>query len=256
MSRLFFRNINVFVLTFCFFITNLSAAAALSDADKKAISAAFTANFPQIKVNTVSETVFDGVFELVLDSSESVYVNRTADHMLVGAKHLAVKGPGQVVDVTEQRKANGRKNAIANLNPDDAVVFKAEGEKTTPVYVFTDVDCGYCRKLHEEVPELQKAGIEVQYYAWPRAGVQSAAGNKMHNVWCAKNQQDAMTAAKAGQAVPDAAKDCNSPLAEQLKLGLQLGVAGTPAIYTASGRQIGGFAKAKDLIKLIREESM
>lgn len=254
MFCLFSRNINRFVALFLLSLSCVSSAAPLSEADKEAISAAFTTNFPQINVMSVSDTVFDGVFELLLDNSESVYVNRAADHMLVGAKHLEIKGPGQVVDVTEQRKSVSRKSAIAHLDVKEAVVFEGEGEKTTPIYVFTDVDCGYCRKLHEEVPELQKAGIEVQYYAWPRAGVKSSAGTKMHNVWCAEDQQVAMTVVKSGGSIPAAKEGCKSPLAEQLKLGVKLGVAGTPAIFTESGRQIGGYAKAQDLIKLIREE--
>lgn len=247
-----FRQLLITVAIFC--ISGISVGAELSKTEKAAISDAFTKNFPQISVKEVTTTPFGGMYELLLDSNEVVYVDKGAENLLVGAKHLAVTGPGQVVDVSEQRKSKGRKEALASLNPEEAVIFKGEGESTTPIYVFTDVDCGYCRKLHEEVPELQKAGIEVQYYAWPRAGVESSAGTKMHNVWCAKDQQEAMTQVKAGRSIKDAEKECTSPLAEQLQLGAKLGVSGTPAIFTEDGRQIGGYAKAGELIEMIEQQ--
>lgn len=226
-------------------------AQSLTAAQKNEIASKFMAYFPQIKVVEVSETVFEGMFELSLDSGESVFVNKDANHLLVNAKHLKVTGPGQIVDISEQRKSDGRKALLASLNTDDAVIFKGEGKNTTPLYVFTDVDCGYCRKLHEEVPALQKAGIDVMYFAWPRAGMQSNTASKMKQVWCADDQQSAMTAAKTGQPLPEEKSNCNPPIEADFKAGVKLGVAGTPAIFLEDGRQIGGYAKAEDLLKVI-----
>jgi len=229
-----------------------NAASDLPQKQQDSIAQALTDNFPQIKVSNVHQSVFPGVFELVLDNGETVFMNEAGDHLLVNAKLLKVEGPGQIVDVLEKRKSSGRSELIAALDTSKAIVFKGKGENTIPVYIFTDVDCGYCRKLHDEVPALQKAGIDVHYFAWPRAGVKSPTGEKMHQVWCADDQQSAMTAAKSGGSLPKADPNCESPLAEQLQQGLKLGVAGTPAIFTATGQQIGGYATAADLIPLIK----
>lgn len=271
MSNLFVKNVK----RICLFDTRLGSAAVfwtvvsllsfsgfsygqdkteIPQEDKVAITSAFATNFPQIKVMSVATTPFDGLYEVVLDNNESVFVDKSAQHLLVNAKLLEVKGPGQVVDILEQRKSEGRKELLGNLKEKDAVVFKGKGENTTPLYVFTDVDCGYCRKLHEEVPALQAAGIDVMYFAWPRSGVESVTGKKMHKVWCAKDQQSAMTAAKTGGVIPEASKSCQSPMADQLQAGRTLGVAGTPAIFLESGQQIGGYAKADELLRMIKQQ--
>jgi len=234
-------------------LANLSQAASVPAADQTKLKQTFSANFPQIKVESVRLSPVPNLYELVLENGESVFSDKTGEHLLVNAKLLEVNGPGQVVDVLETRKSADRKARLAKLDTQDAVVFKGKGATTTPLYVFTDVDCGYCRKFHEEVPELQAAGIDVVYFAWPRAGVTSPAGEVMSKIWCAKDQQAAMTKAKGGSRDATAQEsDCTAPIAEQVQLGLKMGVAGTPAVFTTDGTQVGGYVPAKDLIKMLK----
>jgi len=114
------------------------------------------------------------------------------------------------------------------------------------VQVFTDSTCPYCSRLHEQVSELNKQGVEVRYLAFPRQGLQGKGFNDLVNIWCADNQQQAMTDAKAGKNLP--AKQCDNPIAEQYELGRRLGVQGTPAIFLPDGRLIPGFVPAERLI--------
>lgn len=228
-------------------------AQSVSDELQAELTAKLTANFPQVKVESIASTVFEGLYELELDSGEIIFMNPAGDHLIVNARVLHVQGRGQVVDLIEQKKAQSRRNMLANLDLSKAVTFKGDRSKgkTTALYVFTDVDCGYCRKLHEEVPELQAAGVDVHYFAWPRAGLQSQTAEKMHQVWCAEDQQSAMTLVKSSGPLKDAIENCESPLAEHLKVGVKLGVKGTPAIFLESGDQVGGYAAASELLNAI-----
>ncbi|MNF31627.1 Thiol:disulfide interchange protein DsbC precursor [compost metagenome] len=117
--------------------------------------------------------------------------------------------------------------------------------------MFTDTDCGYCQKLHSEVTELNRLGVEVRYVAFPRQGLQSPAYTEMVNVWCAKDPQAAMTAAKSRQPVTTA--QCDNPVAKQYALGQMIGVSGTPAIVLANGKLIPGYQPAAQLAKLALE---
>ena len=114
------------------------------------------------------------------------------------------------------------------------VIFPAVGETKGVVSVFTDVDCGYCRKLHQEVPKLNQMGIEVRYLAYPRAGVGSRSYQKIVSAWCAADPNKAMTQLKSGMEIPDVS--CENPVAAQFDLGQQVGVTGTPAIVLEDGR--------------------
>ncbi|WP_100656305.1 thioredoxin fold domain-containing protein [Alteromonas flava] len=130
--------------------------------------------------------------------------------------------------------------------------FKAENEKYV-VSVFTDITCGYCRKLHREIEEFNARGITVRYLAFPRAGLNSQGYNDMVSVWCAKNPQDAMTEAKLDDTV--AAAKCENSVAEQYLFGQKIGVTGTPNIIMPNGTIIPGYQPAEMLEQAIKDNS-
>ena len=89
-------------------------------------------------------------------------------------------------------------------------------------------------------------GIEVRYLAYPRAGVPSPSADKLITVWCSKNPADTMTQMKSGVAV--ATQVCaKNPIASQYALGNELGVNGTPALFTPDGEMLPGYMPAGEL---------
>ncbi len=154
-------------------------------------------------------------------------------------------------DELQQARNPERKKAIDALNEKDMVVFAPEGETKYTINVFTDVDCGYCAKIHREVPKLNEAGVKVRYLAFPRAGVGSKTYKKMASVWCAEDKQKAMTDAKARRKVTEA--KCNNPIEDQYKLGQELGVSGTPALVLSNGELVPGYMPADRLISRLEK---
>lgn len=132
---------------------------------------------------------------------------------------------------------------------DSVIEFKAENEKYV-VNVFTDITCGYCRKLHNEMEEYNDLGITVRYLAFPRAGVRSEAFNDMVSVWCSDDQQAAMTAAKNGKSIDDAS--CANKVEQQLNFGRKIGVGGTPNIILPDGSLIAGYQPADQLLASLK----
>jgi thiol:disulfide interchange protein DsbC len=128
------------------------------------------------------------------------------------------------------------------------IIFAAAGETRGTVTVFTDVDCFYCQKLHREVPALNEAGIEVRYLAYPREGLGGASYRKIATAWCADNPQQVLTQLKNRQAVADNVCPGN-PVADQYKLGQQVGVNGTPALVLENGELVPGYMAADALAK-------
>ena len=94
------------------------------------------------------------------------------------------------------------------------IIFEPAGETKHTVTVFTDIECGYCRKLHSQIAEYgKKATIRVRYLFFPRAGKGAAPRPEAISVWCAGDaaaRRDAMTAAEAGK--PVEAKTCDNPV--------------------------------------------
>ena len=150
---------------------------------------------------------------------------------------------------------------MESLSLDGQIVFPAIGEKKSHIYVFTDVDCGYCRKFHREVEELNAKGVEVRYLAWPRdlgnpmamadaktGGTRSETYRKMVTAWCADDQLEAMTLLKAGKSAGDTT--CNDhPIIEHYIAGDKLGIRGTPALVFADGTFQGGYVPVQQLLQ-------
>lgn len=191
-----------------------------------------------------------GLYQVTAKGYEPVYATADGRYLFQG-ELLEIQG-NRVVNVEDVGLAEQRKTALAQLSPGDTVNFPAVGGKPKAVvHVFTDVDCGYCRKLHAEIDQINKLGIEVRYLAFPRSGENTAGSRKLDNVWCAKDRQSAMTQSKLGKAVPEAPKLCKSPVSRQYELGVELGVRGTPAIFSADGAQVGGYLPAAALAKAL-----
>jgi thiol:disulfide interchange protein DsbC len=125
------------------------------------------------------------------------------------------------------------------------VVFAPEKTKHT-VTVFTDIDCPYCVRFHQQVPELNENGVKVRYLAFPRSGVDSAAYRKAVSVWCAEDRSRAMTDAKAGRNVPE--KSCDNPVGEHFETGRALGITGTPTLVLDNGKVVPGYVPTNQLI--------
>ncbi len=194
---------------------------------------------PAIEDIAVSETPIPGLLQVVLDS-EVVYFSADGKYLMQGSLYdLATRQ-----DLTDNAKSGIRKKFIDQVDSSKLIVFAPE-KPDYDVIVFTDIDCGYCRKLHNQMDEYNSAGIGIEYMAFPRAGIGSESYNKFVSAWCADDQQAALTFAKAGS-TPEP-KTCKNPIKDQYELGMKIGVTGTPAIFTKDGQMIPGYVPPKQL---------
>jgi thiol:disulfide interchange protein DsbC len=171
----------------------------------------------------------------------------TEDGRYLFAGDLYEVGDTELVNLAEVGRVEKRKTLMASVDPADMLIFPASVPRKAVITVFTDVDCGYCRKLHQEVPELNSLGIEVRYLAYPRAGIGSRAYEKIVSAWCSEDPNAAITKLKAGESIPDAT--CTNPVAAQYNLGREIGVSGTPAIVLEDGQLLPGYVPAADLAR-------
>jgi len=199
---------------------------------------------PDLAVESVKESPVTGFYQMTLRTGHVLYISEDATHMFAGDLYQIT--PVALVNLTEAAKSEKRKRMLDALDETEMLVFAPpKDELKATVTIFTDIDCGYCRKLHQEVPELNELGIAVRYLAYPRAGPNSASFFKAVSAWCADNPNQALTQAKAGQAIPQ--KNCDNPVAKQYQLGNEMGVTGTPAVFYEDGTLQPGYVPAKQL---------
>lgn len=204
--------------------------------------------YPNMKISEVKPTPFAAVNELVFESGGSVY-QLVGTNLILNGELLSVNDNG-LVNITEESKKVQRKEMLGAVKVSDMIVFPAQNEAKRVLTVFTDTDCGYCRKLHQQVPELNAKGVEVRYLAFPRGGVSSSTYRDLSSAWCADNKREALNHLKKSQDIPQ--KDCkDNPVASQYKLGGALGVTATPATVLPDGQLVMGYRAAADWLTVL-----
>jgi len=208
------------------------------------ITAKLEQAIPQYKVTSIRPSPIDGLYVVQLGGSDVLV---TAD----GSKFIQ----GDIFNITSTGIAKWedpalvaeRKKMHAAIDPKDSINFKASGKTKAVVYVFTDVDCGFCRKLNSQMADYNKLGIEIRYLAFPRAGIPSPSADKLVTAWCSKDKQGVLTKVKEGQDIPNIT--CANPIASQFALGARLGVNATPAIWFPDGNIKLGYLPPDQLAK-------
>lgn len=202
---------------------------------------------PGEKAESISSTVIPGLYEVVF-GSDIFYASADGRYVMQGA--LLDLETNE--NLTETTRAGIREGLMGSLDESEMIVFSPKNPRHT-LTIFTDIDCGYCRKLHAEMAELNSLGVKVRYMMFPRSGPNTPSFQKAVNVWCAKDQLVSMTKAKAGESLPEA--NCDNPIGSQFTVGQQLGVTGTPALLLDDGTLIPGYRPAKDLAAMLDEQA-
>ncbi|MCG2633956.1 MAG: DsbC family protein [Gammaproteobacteria bacterium] len=156
------------------------------------------------------------------------------------------------INLTNTRVEQLRHQMVGGIDDNETIIFGPELPKYR-VTVFTDIDCGYCRKLHQEMAGFNELGIEIRYLFFPRAGIGSASYDKAVSVWCADDRKAAITAAKLDQPVPS--RTCDNPVKAQFELGEMVGVSGTPALMLEDGALLPGYLPPERLIQVLQARS-
>ncbi len=221
-------------------------AVAADDAAQEKIRAKLMENLPSLDIGSIEKTPIDGLYELI-SNGEIYYISADGEHIIDGD----IINMNSRENLTSARKGGIHLGLINAVAEEDMLIYEPAEKSDRSVTVFTDISCGYCRKLHSELEELLDGGVRVRYLMFPRAGLGSQAHKDLESVWCADDPQEAMTTAKAGGAInPDS---CSNPIDSHVALAEQVGLRGTPLIYLDNGVMVPGYRSAKQLVQMIND---
>jgi thiol:disulfide interchange protein DsbC len=197
-----------------------------------------------MQISSIGDAPVSGLLQIMTEKG-LFYTSQDGKYLLQARIYNIEDG---MRNITEEALGSVRLGGLEEFK--DAVIeYKANNEKYV-VNIFTDITCGYCRKLHNEMKQYNDLGITVRYLAFPRGGINSSSYTDMVSVWCAEDKQDAMDNAKAGGAV--ASKNCETKVAEQYAFGQRIGVNGTPNIIMPDGSVIPGYQPPKQLEQALK----
>ncbi len=210
-------------------------------ADEAAVAIGLSKVIKNVKKENVSPTPIKGLYQVIV-GARVLYASDNGRYII----------QGEMVDLdkrenmTEEALKLARRLELEKMDEKSMIIYPAKDEKHV-ITIFSDIDCGYCRKLHKNISSYTDAGMTVRYLFFPRSGPNTESYFKAISVWCAKDRNKALTDAKLNDKVES--KTCDNPIDEHMRLAQLFGVTGTPSIIADDGTMIPGYVPAKELAK-------
>ena len=202
----------------------------------------FVKSYPDLKIDSI-EKINNSFFEILI-GEQIFYLTSDLNYLLAGNIIELESG----INLTQQKIENFRLSVLKTLDKKDTIIYQPK-KIDHIITVFTDVSCPYCKKLHNEIPDLLKNNIEVRYVLFSRNGIDDDAYVDMSSLWCSEDKKDLLETAFEGDFIKE--EKCENPLAKNLELAYSLRVNGTPMIFTESGKVIPGYVPYKQILNTL-----
>lgn len=222
----------------------LSAVAVAED--YREVKATLGRHLPELSNAIIKPSPVPGV--LTIEFGEEVgYVTADGKYLFLGDL-IEVATRTNITSMTPTEHGRKVVKMIEEVGEENMIVMGPKNPKRT-MTVFTDVDCPYCARLHQDVPELTRNGVKVRYLLFPRGGIGSQTYKRSVAVWCADDRVKAIGTAKSGGTLD--MKTCTNPVERHYRLGEKIGVSGTPTIFLDNGQRIGGYVPAERMLGML-----
>ena len=218
--------------------------------DKDELKAKLNEIIPEeISVSAIEDTYSSNFFSVELSDGSLFYVTADGEFIINGDLYQIKKN--SLINFSDLRDSKKRISKISEINTSEFITFKPK-EKITEIYVFTDVDCGYCRKLHSEIASFLDNGIQVNYLAYPREGLESETYQKMRTAWCSNDPQSSLTTLKLGKTIKS--DDCTRKVvSKHYNLAKEFNARGTPTIILENGFLLAGYHSAEEILNFLKK---
>lgn len=213
------------------------------------IKDAMSQAIPELSIDEIALSPVSGMYQINMGPN-ILYISEDARYVFTG-DIIDIKNNRE--NITEIARKSLRVSSLKKMVQKNAISFAPKNPQYR-IVVFTDIDCGYCRKFHNHIVELNKLGVAVDYLAFPRGGPNSSGFDKMVNVWCSDNKQVALTDAKSGKPIPN--KICKQHhVGEQFEFGMMMGINGTPTMILEDGSLVPGYLPPERILELLQKTS-
>jgi thiol:disulfide interchange protein DsbC len=199
---------------------------------------------PELDPDYIGPAIVPGYQEVII-KGQVIFVTDDGNYLVQGLMDIRRKR-----DIAQLGALPGlRLLALKDIPESERIVFAPDGLRKHTVTVFTDIECVFCRKFHQDISEYNKLGIVVEYVAYPRAGMGTPDSIKTESVWCSTDRRKALTDAKNEVAIPTL--ECDSPVAKHWQIGQRIGLQGTPMILNADGIALPGYMPPQQLLEAL-----
>ena len=203
---------------------------------------------PGTKIESIQPSEIPDLYKVFYGDVQPIYVSSNGSYFIYGEMFKIEQN--KIINLTNNEIENQRSKIINSISENEFISFPSENEIFS-IAIFTDVDCTYCRKLHEQIDDYNNIGISINYLAFPRSGIGTKSFSKMVSAWCSDNPKQTLTKLKKGKDLKLAFCD-TQPVAKHYTIGQKIGISGTPAIITKSGELFPGYYPPDELLEKLK----
>ena len=194
---------------------------------------------PNTKIKSVSLSPIPGIYE-VLVGNEVFYTDANSKYLIQGEIIEIATGK----NITEQKQADLNRIKWSELNPANALKV-VRGNGSRQLAVFSDPNCGYCKRLDKSLQQLDN--VTIYTYLIPILSPDSALKSKQ--IWCSADPQKTYIDWMINSVTPSGKSDCTTPLDKNMALAKTYGITGTPTIFFTDGSRFPGAVQITDIEK-------
>jgi thiol:disulfide interchange protein DsbC len=221
----------------------LAHAPAFADTEadvKKAIEASLGKG---AKVDSVRDAGVLGLYEVNV-GGDILYTDKKASYLILGD----IIDPKTRRNLTEERKNKLAQIKFSDL-PLELAVKQVRGNGKRVIATFEDPNCGYCKKLANELQGMKD--VTIYTFVYPILSPDSETKSK--GIWCASDKAKAWNDQMLSNVSPaPAPAGCDTSAVDKVSaLGRKLGIRGTPTIFFTDGSRIPGFVPVDQIEKTL-----
>lgn len=191
------------------------------------------------KVKSVSPAPVSGLYE-VLVGNDIFYTDTSGKYLIQGEIIELASGK----NITEQRQADLNRIKWSDLTPANAIK-NVRGNGSRQLAVFSDPNCGYCKRLEKSLQQLDN--VTIYTYLIPILSPDSAQKSKQ--IWCSADPYKAYMDWMINGITPSGKADCSTPLDKNMAFAKTYGVTGTPTLFFTDGSRFPGAVQITDIEK-------
>jgi len=222
----------------CALTLSLSAPAF---ADEAAIKKVIEARMQGAKVEKITKTPYSGLYEVQI-GNEVLYTDAQANYIFVGNVH-----DGQTLENLTEARLQELNKVDFDRFPLDQAIKLVNGKGTRQLVYFSDPNCPYCKRMDKELQAIED--LTVYVFLYPILSPDSMA--KSQKVWCSPDRAKAWQGWMLEGKAPAGEGNCETPILNNLQLGQQLRIRGTPALFFPNGQRVSGAITADEVRDLL-----
>ncbi|MBU3563434.1 MULTISPECIES: DsbC family protein [unclassified Polynucleobacter] len=191
------------------------------------------------KVKSVSPAPVSGLYE-VLVGNDIFYTDTSGKYLIQGEIIELASGK----NITEQRQADLNRIKWSELTPANAIK-NVRGNGSRQLAVFSDPNCGYCKRLEKSLQQLDN--VTIYTYLIPILSADST--QKAKQIWCSSDPYKTYIDWMVNGIAPSGKGECSTPLDKNVAFAKTYGITGTPTLFFTDGSRFPGAVQITDIEK-------